>query len=157
LKKYRAIHDDQLPPTTTDLQPYFDVPVSEALLQRYSMAYTGNASDVPNGKWVIKENLDAAVDSDYDTTMSIGLDGSYGVSGSAGSARGKEFDDHVAQMIKDALQIDDHTAHVMAEAVQAYAEAHPNQSPKDVADLQPYLSEPIDADKMQKLVNQMQH
>jgi RNA polymerase sigma factor (sigma-70 family) len=47
--KYAEAHNDNLPPALADLKPYFDIPIGDDILQRYSYNRSGKWSDLrPN-------------------------------------------------------------------------------------------------------------
>jgi len=135
MKKYLAEHNNQLPATFADLKPDFDIPVSDAVFQRYAMKYTGNVNDVPGGEVPIEEKPTAQVDDTYDTQMKIYATGGYAVY-SAPSAM-------------------NHLQQVAEQAMQAFQKDHPNQQPKTDADLQPYIADPADFAALQKLQSQV--
>ncbi len=60
LQEYATANDGNLPDSLTDLQPYFGVPVDDAILQRYGMVRTGKVSDVPPDASVIRETAPLA-------------------------------------------------------------------------------------------------
>jgi len=139
MKKYLTEHNNQLPASVTDLKTYFEVPVSEAMLQRYAMKYTGNVNDVPGGEVPIEEKPEAQVDDTYDTQMKIYATGGYAVYSSP-SASSPDM---------NRLQ------GIVQHAMQAYNKDHPNQQIKTTADLQPYIADPADFAALQKLESQV--
>ena len=87
LNSYVQASGGQLPAEVADLKPYFNPPVDDALLDRYQLVRTGKASDVPaQDPAVIAEK--AQVDADFDSLMSVGLNGTSFRGGSGGSGFG---------------------------------------------------------------------
>jgi RNA polymerase sigma factor (sigma-70 family) len=91
LRAYIDANKGQLPADIMELKPYFNPPIDDAILQRYKMANTGDASrfewtktgKVPRfdgSEWVITEK-NPPMD-EFDTTYSIGLGCSAGIGGS---------------------------------------------------------------------------
>ena len=61
-----------MPADISQLKPYFSPQVDDALLDRYQLVRTGQASDVASGEpGIIAEK--AQVDTNFDTLMSVGL------------------------------------------------------------------------------------
>jgi hypothetical protein len=71
LRAYIQANAGQLPPDASQLRPYFELPVDDAILARYQMIGTGNAGDLPSGQMIVAEK--AAVDDEYDYLFQIGL------------------------------------------------------------------------------------
>jgi RNA polymerase sigma factor (sigma-70 family) len=74
LQKYSQANNEQFPTDLTQLQPYFDSPVDDAVLQGWEIV---PAKDIPNmkfgGDWLITER--SAVDDVFDSRMTIGSSG----------------------------------------------------------------------------------
>jgi RNA polymerase sigma factor (sigma-70 family) len=100
LFQYVQASGGQLPTEISQLKPFFQPPVDDALLDRYQLLRTGNARDLPASESpIIAESVGgkdrtaikfrppsaegsvisekAKVDADYDSVMSIGLNGSH--------------------------------------------------------------------------------
>ncbi len=75
LGKFVKETDGKLPNDVRELQPFFDQPISDQMLEPYRMAYTGDLRDVPRGAWAITNSI---IDLDYDTRWGIGP-GSFGI------------------------------------------------------------------------------
>ena len=73
LQKYTAASNGQLPADVSQLKPYFDVPVDDALIQRYQMVRTGSLSGVPRDAWLVEERAQA--DQPTVARIRIGIDG----------------------------------------------------------------------------------
>jgi RNA polymerase sigma factor (sigma-70 family) len=88
LDEYLRANNGQLPTDPSQLKPYFEVPVDDAVLQRYRMLHSGNVNDLPKDTiYVISEK--APVDRDYDSHFYVGP---HGRSGSWGTGRGASGD-----------------------------------------------------------------
>jgi RNA polymerase sigma factor (sigma-70 family) len=74
LQKYSHANNEQFPTDLTQLQPYFDSPVDDAILQGWEIV---PAKDIPNmkfgGDWLITEK--SAVDDVFESRMVIGSSG----------------------------------------------------------------------------------
>ena len=68
LRAYAGVNDGQIPAKVSQLKPYFDLPVEDAMLGRYEMLQEGRLSDA-EGKWIVTEI--APVDDQYDTRYYI--------------------------------------------------------------------------------------
>jgi RNA polymerase sigma factor (sigma-70 family) len=88
LQQYVQANNGELPSEVSQLKPYFETPVDEALLARYEMIKTGKMADLQPGEMVVGEK--APVDDDYDSLQQIGLNGrkSIGVGKHAGNNSG---------------------------------------------------------------------
>ena len=79
LDKYLEANHGQLPVDASQLKPYFEPPVADALLERYKILQTGNVKDLAKDAWILGEK--APVDKDCDSHLYIGAHGrsaSYG-------------------------------------------------------------------------------
>jgi RNA polymerase sigma factor (sigma-70 family) len=87
LDEYLKASDGQLPSDVSQLKSCFEVPVDDAILQRYRMLQTGYVTNLPPGtEWVISEK--APVDRDYDSHMYFGPKGRSGSWGTGKGSRG---------------------------------------------------------------------
>jgi hypothetical protein len=77
LKKYVEANNGQFPTDLTQLQPFFQPPVDEAILQRYEVV---PHEKVPAanwaGDWVVTQK--APVDKDHDRRLVVGASGGWG-------------------------------------------------------------------------------
>jgi RNA polymerase sigma factor (sigma-70 family) len=64
--KFAAANNGQLPTDMSQLKPYFEVPVDDAMLQRYEVLRTGEASSLRDN-WDLREKT--RVDPDYDVYL----------------------------------------------------------------------------------------
>jgi hypothetical protein len=74
LKKYVQASDGLLPENWSQLQPYFEPPMDESILQRYELLQTGKLADVPRGEFLFSENAPPA-DQEYDVRFQFRMDG----------------------------------------------------------------------------------
>jgi RNA polymerase sigma factor (sigma-70 family) len=68
-QRYVSANNGQLPADLSQLQPFFQSPVDNAILQRYQLLHTGKLGDVPPEEWLVAEK--APVDSEYDSRLRI--------------------------------------------------------------------------------------
>jgi RNA polymerase sigma factor (sigma-70 family) len=68
LDKFIAANNGQLPANLSQLKPYFDVPVEDAILQRYQVLQTSDARS-PRENWVMRET--APADRDYELPLHV--------------------------------------------------------------------------------------
>jgi hypothetical protein len=68
LDKFIAANNGQLPTQLFQLKPYFEVPVEDAILQRYEVLQTSDASS-PRENWVLRET--APADRDYELPLHV--------------------------------------------------------------------------------------
>jgi RNA polymerase sigma factor (sigma-70 family) len=129
LRDYTAANQGQLPTTLSDLKPFFDATVDDAVLQRYKLLQTGKLTDVPDGQYLV---ADAAppIDPDYDARLEFTLNGTT-------SHTGNPFE----EIVKDA-------------GIQ-FAQAHNDQLPTDPSQLVPYLKQPVSPDQIQQILNKI--
>ncbi len=71
LRDYLQAHDGVLPGDMTELKPYFDAPIDEAILQRYQVAGGKRLSDLQPGQNAIQER--SRVD-ESDTLLAVSTD-----------------------------------------------------------------------------------
>lgn len=124
IKKYLAMNNNILPANLSELKSYFDVPVTDEMLQRYTLLQTGTPNDSAD---LVK--LTSFADDDYDSTHEITL---YGASGGGFNRN------------EDAIN----------DAAREFARANNYQAPTDPAQIAPYLHKTIDPTTIQKYLNQ---
>jgi hypothetical protein len=71
LQAYAQANGGQLPTDTSQLKPYFELPVEDGVLARYQVIGTGNIRDLQPGQLIVAEK--SAVDDEYDSISQIGL------------------------------------------------------------------------------------
>jgi RNA polymerase sigma factor (sigma-70 family) len=127
LKSYIASHGGMLPPSLLDLTSYFQVPVTDEMLQHYQLVQTGTL----NNDWsqtLVNKTL--KVDPEYDSNQQMSMSG-----GGGGSWN----------MIERAVE----------QAAGGYSSDHAGELPTDPSQLAPYLKSPIDTATVQKYLAQM--
>lgn len=126
IKEYLAANGGVLPSDLYQLKPYFDVPVTDAMLQRYQLLQSG----IPNPSAPLIKGIAPPVDDEYDSYHEISMKGGGGSGvNEIGSA-------------------------VLA-AANAFAKNNNGQRPSDPSQVVPYLKQPIDTAKIQKYLNQL--
>jgi RNA polymerase sigma factor (sigma-70 family) len=129
LRGYAKASDGMLPTDLSQLKPYFDQPVDDAVLRRYSLLQTGKASDVPQNQYIVAETA-PPVDDEYDSVFKIGMTG---------------INSSSVNSTEDALK----------QAGMEYAQAHGGLLPTDPSQLAPYLKQPIDPAVVQKTLDKV--
>ncbi|MBI3851608.1 MAG: sigma-70 family RNA polymerase sigma factor [Verrucomicrobia bacterium] len=136
LKKYMEANNGKFPTVISQLQPYFESPVDEAILKRYAVV---QADDLPNtklgGDWIITQR--APVDEKYDSRWGIGPNG-YGTSGTSSWS-----DESLA--LASAIK-------TLSAPLKTYKEANNGKEPIDPSQLQPYLTSSEQQQALQKLI-----
>ncbi|MDB6036855.1 MAG: hypothetical protein JWM99_696 [Verrucomicrobiales bacterium] len=125
IKKYLATNDYQLPSDLSKLKPYFDVPVSDAMLQRYQLLQNGkpdNAADLVK--------LTTFVDDEHDSTHAMSINGAWGSS---------------FNKVQEVIQM----------AALAFASENGGQMPSEPSQLANYLTKPVDAATTQKYLEKI--
>ncbi|HVU27700.1 MAG TPA: sigma-70 family RNA polymerase sigma factor [Verrucomicrobiae bacterium] len=124
-KKYLAANDDILPSDLSQLKSYFDVPVTDEMLQRYELLQTGKPD---NSADLVK--LVVYADTDYDSNHGMSINGAWG----------GRFN-----QVSGAVQ----------KAAEAFAKDNNGQMPSESSQIIPYLKTPIDTVTVQKYLNQI--
>lgn len=125
IKQYLAANSNVLPTDLYQLKPYFDVPVTDEMLQRYQLLQTGT----PNSSAPLVKEIAVPVDDEYDSYHEISING-------AGGSGINEV------------------ASAVLTAANAFAENNNGQKPTDPSQLIHYLKQPVDAARIQKYLNQ---
>ena len=128
LKEYGKANNGQLPADLSELQPYFQSPVDEAILQRWEVAPADTVKALGLGGDVIITQK-APVDVLYDTRFGVGPNG-----------RGST--DFLSSVTRD----------VLASVNRAFAAANNGRYPDDVSELLPYAVTPAQQAALQKLL-----
>ncbi len=123
-KKYLAANDNILPASLLDLKPFFNVPVTDAMLSRYELLQSGKPD--PRADLV---KLSSYTDEDYDSFHTITLNG----------ASGGGFN---------------HNQDAINDAAREFARLNNYQSPTNPAQIAPFLSRAIDPVTIQKYLSQ---
>jgi hypothetical protein len=127
LRGYAKANADQLPTDLSQLKPYFDKPVDDAILARYTLLQTGKVSEASD--YLVAETA-PPVDDEFDTVYKISINGV----NSSSVNRSEE---------------------AIKQAGILYAQAHNDLLPTEASQLTPFLKEPIDPAKIQKVLNKV--
>jgi len=127
-KRYADANNGQLPTDLSQLKPYFDIPVDDAILQRWALLRTGRLSDAENDSLIAERA--PSVDDQYDSSYEFGMNttGSFNLNNP-----------------NDRLEL----------AFIQFATANNGLLPTDPSQLTPYLKRPVDAADMQKAFSQI--
>lgn len=137
LRKYVGAHEGKLPSDLSQLQEYFDQPIDAAVLQRYAMLKSGKASDAGNA-YLVRE-IAPPVDEDHDSRLAFSLGNTFEQSASAQArARGP-----------------DRSPEVVWAAMLEQAKANQGKLSRDPSVLAPYLSQPLDSAKLNRILSQI--
>jgi len=122
LSQYEQANQGQFPASLAQLQPYFNPPVDDAILQRWQVAPKSTVPSIGVGDTILTQI--APVDADYDTRFAIGLNGS-------GSAGPQDWDPPGTG-----------PSALLLPAIKAYSAANNGRQPTDLSQLAPYLTTP---------------
>jgi RNA polymerase sigma factor (sigma-70 family) len=128
LRAYLQSNSGQMPTDLGQLQPYFDSPVDDAILQRWEIAPAATVTSLGLGGDVIITQK-APVDDVFDTRYGIGPNGS----GSTGFLPNETFE-------------------TMKPVFDAYRAAHNGQWQTEMSQLLPYATTPEQQTALQKLI-----
>jgi RNA polymerase sigma factor (sigma-70 family) len=126
IKEYLAANGGVLPSDLYQLKPYFDVPVTDEMLQRYELLQTGT----PDRSAPLVKEIAPPVDDEYDSYHEISING-------AGGSGVNEI------------------ASAVFAAANAFGKNNNGQRPSDPSQVVPYLKQSIDTAKIQKYLNQL--
>jgi RNA polymerase sigma factor (sigma-70 family) len=129
LPAYLKATEGMLPTDVAQLKPYFPAPVSDDILQRYSMLQTGRLSELPDRARLIGETA-PPVDDEYDTVFRFSINGT---------------DSSSVNRVEDLVK----------QAGVQFAEAHKGLLPTDPSQLTPYLTQQVDPSKVQRLLSEI--
>ena len=135
LRKYMKENNDQFPSELSLLQPYFNSPVDDAILERYVILPGDGVPSLYMGKWIISQK--APVDKEFDGRTGVGPNG-YGSTGTNGWDDPKSS----SQVIQKTLN----------PAIKAYAAANGGRQPDKPSDLMPYLKTPEEKAALEKAI-----
>jgi hypothetical protein len=174
-KKYLAADGNVLPADLYQLKPYFDEPVTDAMLQRYKLLQSGTPA---NSADLVRLVVNA--DDEYDSNHAMSINGAWGgrfnrVQQAVEAAASAFSADHVGQMPADSSQLTSYLktpvdavtirkylnqylanppppeAATLAPALKAYSDANNGQMPKNPSDLLTYLTTPEQKAELQKI------
>jgi FtsZ-binding cell division protein ZapB len=126
LKKYAEENGGLLPADLAQLKPYFEGPVDDAILQRYSMLQSGKLSDAPRGENLFGENAQP-VDDEFDSHYEFSMNGT------------------------SAWSVSD-PGDIVMRGLREYAKAHQGLLPADQSQLTPFLQRQVDPSKVQSFL-----
>ena len=126
IKKYAQANGGALPGDLSQLKPFFEKPVDDATLARYSLLQTGKMSDAPPNAYLVGEKA-PPVDDQYDSIYEFGVN----------SVRSSSVN-NPGDIVWDSL-------------VQ-FAKANNGNLPAEVSQLMPYLKRPLDQGKVQEIL-----
>jgi RNA polymerase sigma factor (sigma-70 family) len=128
LRKYSDANGGLLPTDWSQVKSYFETPVDDAIFQRWALLQTGKLSDA-QGQTLFREKA-PPVDDQYDSTYEFGMNttSSYSMN---------------------------NPGDVVGQALVQFAGAHDGQLPTDQSQLVPYLSRPLAAAEIQKVLAQV--
>ena len=129
LKKYVEANDEQFPKDLSQLQPYFDSPMDDAILQRWEIVPAKTVENIHLGGDVILTQK-APVDDVFDMRFVIGQEGNTG-----------RIDFFWLENLE-----------TMKSVYEAYAAAHNGHPPDDSSQLQPYVTSPEQRAALEKLI-----
>ena len=121
LQKYIEQNNGLLPEAVADLKPYFETPPDDAMLDQYTMLYTGSMSDV-KGNFVIRDKQ--VVDPELDDAWEIGPN-AYGPDGSTRVSAGMQA-----------------AANILAPAIKSFMDANGGLQPAQLDQIKPFISTP---------------
>jgi hypothetical protein len=141
LRQYAQANNGQFPTDINQLQPYFNPPVDDSVLQRWQVASQSPLPGVDVGSGMLTQV--APVDAQYDARFAVGITGVGSTSSDEwweSSVWGPPSPD-ITQILKPALD--------------AYMAANNSQSPpSDPAKITPYLTTPEQQAILQKIIAQ---
>ncbi|EEF62829.1 RNA polymerase sigma factor [Pedosphaera parvula] len=133
LSKYMKANNGQFPSDLSQLQPYFESPLDEAILQRFAILPAEEISSLGmGGDKVISQK--APVDAEYDQRFGIGPNG-------YGSAGNQAWNDTIGKDVN-----------ALKPVMKAYAASHNSLEPTEAADLMPYATTPEQQAALQRMI-----
>jgi RNA polymerase sigma factor (sigma-70 family) len=132
LNQYRQANQGHFPSDISQLQPYFNPPVDDSILQRWEVAPKSTVPSLGMGDTIITQI--APVDADYDMRYGIGPNGS-------GSAGPQDWDAPGTGPIA-----------ILMPAIKAYVAANNGLQPTDLSQLTPYLTTPEEQAALQQAI-----
>lgn len=175
-RKYLVAHNQTLPASLSELKPYFDVPVTDEVLQRYQLLQTGK----PDYDATLVRFAGPYADTEYDSKHEMSINGAGGsrfnlVNEAVWSAVNAFIADNHGQLPLNGSQIlpylrrsvepvtiekylerfvAEHRSPdlvALAPSLAAYAAAHNDEGPKKPSDLFPYVTTPEQRAALEKL------
>ena len=127
LKKYAEANNGLLPADLSQLKPYFETPVEDSILQRYSLLQTGKLADVPQSEYLFAEKA-PPVDDEYDSLYEFQMRGT----------RSSSVSD---------------PGDIVWQGLIQFAKAHNGLLPADASQLALYLKRPLDQAKVRDILS----
>ena len=128
IKKFAEANDRALPGDLSQLKPFFETPVDDAMLSRYSLLQTGKLADIPN-EYLFAEKT-PPVDDQFDSHFEFGMHGTHSSS------------------VND-------PGDIVWDSLVQFAQAHNGNLPADAPQLIPYLRRPLDQAKVQEILGSL--
>jgi len=129
VRKFAAANDDMIPTQVSQVAPYLEKPLDDAILQRFQIVAAGKLSDLPEQKDLITET-GPVVDQEFETTISTRQKGSTMRSFSA---------------VDDTIEA----------AAARFAEANSGMLPRTVSDLAGLLPANIAPDRIERFLTKI--
>ena len=126
IKKYADANGGALPGDWSQLKPFFETPVDDATLARYSLLQTGRLADVPPSEYLVGERA-PPVDDQFDSIYEFQI---HGTSSTSPNKPGDIVWDSLVQ----------------------FAKTHNGNLPAETSQLMPYLTRPLDQAKVQEVL-----
>jgi hypothetical protein len=126
IKKYADANGGALPGDWSQLKPFFEAPVDDATLARYSLLQSGRLVDVPANQYLVAEKA-PPVDNQFDSIYEFQVNGT-----------------HSSSL--------NEPADIVWDSLVQFANSHNGNLPAEVSQLMPYLRRPVDAAKLQEIL-----
>lgn len=129
IKKYAEANNGMLPGELSQLKPYYETPVTDAMLARYALQQSGKLADTPPNEYLVAEKA-APVDDEFDSHYEFSINGT----------RSSSVND---------------PGDIVLLGLEQFAKAHNGNLPADASQLRPYLPQPLDQAKVQEILVQI--
>jgi len=126
INKYADANNGALPGDWSQLKPFFDTPVDNATLARYSLLQSGRLADMAQNQYLVGEK-DPPVDVQFDSIYEFGMQGT-----------------HSSSL--------NNPGDIVWDSLVQFANAHNGNLPGGVSQLMPYLTRPLDQAKVQQIL-----
>jgi hypothetical protein len=118
-----------LPDDLSQLKPFFEAPMDDATLGRYSLLQTGKLVDLPQNEYLFGEKA-PPVDEQFDSLFEFGMHGTHSSS------------------VSD-------PGDIVWDSLVQFAKANNGNLPNEVSKLMPYLKRPLDQAKVQEILGSL--
>jgi RNA polymerase sigma factor (sigma-70 family) len=129
LKKFAAANNGALPGDFSQLKPFFETPVDDATLSRYSILQSGKLADLPPNEYLFAEKA-SPVDDQFDSLFEFGMHGTHSSS------------------LND-------PGDIVWDSLVQFAKTHDGNLPADAPQLMPFLKRPLDQAKVQDILGSL--